>query len=165
MKCVTFGNDNAGPDPSATNYRQLNTSLVGAWTPSETILQVPVSEDITVTGFYLYIGTAPGSSKSWDFYIRQNASNTSATINITGSATSGSWTGTVSLSAGDLTNLSCVPTSTPASAGNISWYIYYETVGKSFIMQGGSYQTTATTGTHPRDANPPLTACLGCVLE
>jgi hypothetical protein len=121
--------------------------MSGGWTAAEGIVGAPVSEDITITGFYVYIATAPGSGKSWDFYIKQNGSNTSANVNIADSATSGSWTGSVSITAGDLIYLSSVPTGSPTSAGHVDWYVYYETTGKSFIMLGGSFQTTATTGT------------------
>lgn len=98
---------------------------------------VPLTEDVTITKITVWLTTAPGASKSWDFTFRDDQVSTAATVNISGTNTTGQWTGSVNVLAGSLVSMMSTPTGTPAATGNMSYVIEYTTGGNYFLMVAG----------------------------
>lgn len=118
-----------------TNYQPLETSR------RQTI---PVA--VTLSDFYLYIGTAPGVGSSLVFTIMQNGVATGLTLTIADNATSGSITGTsVNFAAGDTISLQCTANGTPALSSVHQWFV--KTTGANAVMLGGNTQAPSGTAT------------------
>lgn len=81
---------------------------------TETDATTIIPFDCTISSFYVYLTTSPGTSTNYTFTIRKNATNTSATITISDANVQGSdLINSVTFSAGDILTLSSVPSSTP----------------------------------------------------
>lgn len=109
------------PSNSATNYNFFNATQYGyIWGTTELFNVVPFAVD--VTSFYVEIDVAPGSGKSWTFKVRKNGADTGATVTISNTSTSGTYTGSaVSFAAGDKISISSVPSGTPAAIDKVWW--------------------------------------------
>jgi hypothetical protein len=100
---------------------------------------VALSDAITITKLTFYVTTAPGTGASYTLTARKNATtDTSASVTISGNATSASWTGSASFSQLDLLSISCTPSGGPASSGNVWWTIEYDSVGSDYYLLFGA---------------------------
>lgn len=109
-----MGSDNT--DIVGTNYVSLYGG--GAVTATETRGQVvPFAQHITT--FSVSRITAPGAGNTVTYTLRDNGANTAATITLSGTATTGNWTGSVALAANDLVDISITLSSlgTTSAAG------------------------------------------------
>ncbi len=148
MKCVWFGGDNTAPSTSAAQYNFLVPCFTSSWNGTESQRQMPISEDITITKIQVIADTAPGTSKSYTYTIRDDGSDTSASVVLSDAETDDTWTGSVSVLANSVVSLKATPSGTPAAPTNVYWIIEYETGGQYFLMFGGSGQTAATGATN-----------------
>src|SRR5688500_8622856 len=133
MNCVWFGGDNTAPQASGTQYNYLTPCFTSSWNSTESQRTVPISEDITLTKLTVYLDAAPGtaaSGKQYTFTIRDDAADTAASLVILDTATSNTWTGSVSVAAGSLMSLAETPLNTPNGTGNNHWIIEYTTTGQ-----------------------------------
>ena len=87
------------------------------WNATETNVSAPAG-DMVVTAMYVRQNAASGTSKSHTLTLRSGAADTSASVVISGnSATTGSWSGSVTIAEDSLIALSNVPSGTPS--GNV----------------------------------------------
>lgn len=147
MKCIWFGAVGA-PSTSAVNYNFPLADLLATWNATESTRTSPVSEDIEITKLTVWVGTAPSSGKSWTFTLRDDAADTSASVTIADSATTGSWSGSVSVTALSLLSLSSTPSGTPSGAGNVWWTIEYTTGGDFYLLPGGNGSVVSVSSTN-----------------
>lgn len=108
---------------------------------------VPITENIVITKFTMWVGTAPGGG-SWTFTIRNNAANTAASMVMSGAATTVSWSGQLACTAGDLICIAAVPSSSPTNAGATYWTIEYTTQGNHYLVVSGNDGPSSGTGTY-----------------
>lgn len=152
MNCVLFGAENSSPvTTGVVEYNSIVAAYNSTYKTTENQAVIPLSEDITITQWDLQLPAAPGAGKSWTFTIRANGADTAATITISGTNTTGSWTGTLNLSAGDLICYSAVSAGTPASiVEGTGWQIYYTTSGNYYLMMGNNMtqENNAVTAYH-----------------
>jgi hypothetical protein len=89
---------------------------------TETSAATAIPFNCSISNFYLYLTTPPGTNNSYTFTIRKNYVNTIITnVTVNGSNTSGSdLTNEINFSSGDIFTISCVPTGSPAST-SIRW--------------------------------------------
>jgi len=150
------------PSNSATQYfavgNQSQTTAGGSAT--ESLRQVPISESITITKVWFNHtqAGAAASGKKWDVTLRKNAVATAATFNITEAnpATGRNiqvWTGSISVTAGDLLSIETVPTATPTASQTFQFVIEYTITGQKFIMVGGTSGALGT-NTTPQYQHP-----------
>jgi hypothetical protein len=83
---------------------------------TETSVNALLAVAATLATLRISLVTAPGASKSRTFTVRKNGVATSAVVTISGTDTTGSWSGSVDFAAGDLISLESVPTGTPAAS-------------------------------------------------
>jgi hypothetical protein len=132
------------PQNNTTNFAYVTNTLQKAWQGQENTNAfgdscIALSDAVVITKITFYVTNAPGGSTSWNFTIRKNATtDTSATVTITGAATSATWSGSVSFTQLDLISLSSVPTGGPAASGNIFWTIEYDSVGSDYYLAMGN---------------------------
>jgi hypothetical protein len=84
---------------------------------------IPTS--LSVTGMYATVDTSPGTAKSRAFKLRKGTlpatpSDQAATVTISGSSVVGSYSGSVSVTAGDVLDVSETPSGTPASVNGMT---------------------------------------------
>lgn len=153
MKGVWSG-ASSSPNTGATYYQHLCATLSYSWNQFENATNgfqgrtVILTEDVVITKLTLWVGTAPGGAASWTFRIRSNAANTAALLVISGTNTTGVWTGELNLSAGDAICLSATPASTPASAVNSYWTVEYSTNGEYYLLLSAGDSPSSGTGTY-----------------
>lgn len=92
---------------TAGNTLSLTTSFVppGAYravTTNETTICQMVSNAFTAVGIWSQVGTAPGVGNSWNFFLRDNAADTALVVNIAGTSTANSASGSVTVNADEL---------------------------------------------------------------
>ena len=135
------------------NYTWLNASITSGWSATEAGTTAnnykvnPLSEDVTIIRLTAWVTTAPGSGKSRAFTIRDDAADTAASVTISDTATSATWTGSVAIAAASLVSMETTPTGTPTAPGSIFWVIEYTTAGDYYLMLGGQ-DTTAAASTY-----------------
>jgi len=100
----------------AFNY---NTGTWRVGTPTAFVKSI-VAAAGSITAYRVVVSAAPGAGKSWVFTFYKNGTKqdgtggtTNTIITIADSAVGGTWTGTLSLSPGDLVMISCVPSGSP----------------------------------------------------
>lgn len=142
MKFPVFGASDDAPANNATRYIQVNNAFVTNWNATESAMQVPISENMTITDFKVIVDTAPGAGKSRAFTVRQNGADTGVTVTISDTNTSATFSGSVSFNAGDLLTISSVPTSLPTAPGNIYWHMEWNTTGSVYLLLGGAGSAT-----------------------
>lgn len=124
-------------------------SLVGSGTSgTETTVAFATSEDITVTRIAMWVDVAPGGATSCSLTFRDDAANTAAAVTISGAATSGSWTGSVSVAA--LSNVCLSAATAGGTPATGTWYciVEYTTTGDFYLlpMVLASNPSTSATG-------------------
>src|SRR6478752_6465734 len=151
MLCA-WGGAAGAPSTSAVNYNSL-VAVNQAWNANEDNtsgrMVFPLSDDITVTKLTVWVTTAPASGKSWAFTIRDDAADTAATVTISNTATTASWSGTASIAQLSKVCLKSAPTGTPTASGNVFWAIEYTTGGDYFLLASqNSNFVSSGTGTY-----------------
>lgn len=122
------------PSTASTNFASVTACNQGAWTATEANRTIPLSDAITVTAFRAWVETAPGAGNSYAFTIRANGADTAATVTISESETSASWSGSLALSQLDEVCIESTPTSTPTAPGRVYWIIEYTTSGNFYLL-------------------------------
>jgi hypothetical protein len=149
MRCVWNGTTNTSPSNTAASYSFPNASFsTTAWQATENQRTAPISEDIIVTRLSVWLGSAPGSGASYAFTVRDDAADTAASITITGTNTTGTWTGAVPIAALSMLAMGAVPTTTPTTPGTVYWIIEYTTNGNFYLLPFGNTTAASTTVTN-----------------
>ena len=102
----------------------------------------------TVRNFHIRLTTAPGSGKSWTFYVYKESSATALTVTIADTATSGSIEGTdVAFGATERIVIRSIPSGSPAYPGTISWSLEFQPDDSSvYVFSSGSFNNLNNTG-------------------
>ncbi len=152
MRCIWTGVSGT-LDTANPRYQLVSAGPQYAWNTYENSTfgsqgrSVPITENIIITKFTMWVGTAPGSG-TWTFTVRKNAANTAASMTMTGAATTATWSGQLSCSAGDLLCIAATPTSSPTNAGTTYWTIEYTTQGNYYLVVSGNNGPSSGTGTY-----------------
>lgn len=112
----------------------------------------------TVKKFYVYLVTAPGAGKSWDFDLLDNTTETGVRVTIADANTSGSdLVNTYEFANYDMIQIKSEPTGTPSLTGKMAWsYVTYiepptgtstSSTSTSTSTSTSSSTTTSTTST------------------
>jgi len=107
-----------------TEYNQLMGPGNFPWNSSNLIGLATIPTSGAISNFKVQVAVAPGEGKSWTFKIRAGnpIADTNLSVIISGTDTVSSLdTDIVSISAGDLVNISAVGTGTPVDAGAVYW--------------------------------------------
>ena len=100
---------------------------------------IAISDAIVVTKLTFWITNSNTSGLGWTFTVRQNKTDTAASVSVLGSNTSATWTGAVPLNQLDLMSVGIVPVgTTPVATGKCWWIIEYESVGSDYYLAMGS---------------------------
>lgn len=118
------------------------------WSTTETLRQIPISEDVIISNFKVMLTTAPGSGKTRTFTIRKNGVNTAVTCTISNTDTSGTFTGAVAFSAGDLLSIKASSTGTPDAPGATYWHMYMNTIGNKALLMGCNTTAVSNSATN-----------------
>ena len=136
MKAFWVGST-ASPSTSATQYNFPVAGPECGWGGTEGDRVVPLSDDVTVTRFKVWVDTAPGAAKSYAFTLRDNSAATSVSATVSGTNLEAEWTGTASLLQLARLSLQSVPSGTPTAPVRVYWLIEYETAGNFYLVPGG----------------------------
>jgi hypothetical protein len=128
---------------STTATRYVSPLLPAAPTGTETNVTVRPPVAITVTSLRVLLDAAPGGS--YTCTLRRELANTTATVTISGSATSGTWSGQESWAAGARLGLSATPSGSPAAARISVGITYTLAVAHRSILCGVSSSGPSTT--------------------
>lgn len=122
------GESDDSPSTSAVGYQQLiptSAHATFAWNTTEANRQVNIGPDtFTLGNLYVWLRSAPGTSKSYTLDLRQNAASpaNAPTVTISGSNLQGNdTTHTLSISAADLLAMRMTPSGTPSAPAQQSW--------------------------------------------
>jgi len=143
-----------GQTPNA-DYQYLGGAGSPFWSATEAERSNVLSEDVIITKLTVWTTNAVGVNGSWVYTIRANAVDTAVTVAITGTGAAnqtGSWSGSVAISASSLVNMVARVVGTPTVPSITYWIIEYTTVGNFYLMLGGNPGTTsnsAVTYLHP----------------
>jgi hypothetical protein len=146
VRFAIFGgsNDNFG---TADTYAFLASSHAIDWSTTEAQRQIKLTEDVVITGMTFLPTTAPGVGNTRTFTVRKNGVDTGVTLTISGTDTSGTFSGSVAFADGDLISLKASSTGTPAAPGNTYWHLTLNTTGQKALLMGGCAGTPSTTVT------------------
>jgi hypothetical protein len=145
MKFPIFGasNDDMG---TGETYAYVTNGMAVDWIATfRNRRQIPLSEDVTITGFKVFVDTAPGAGDTRTFTVEKGGVDTAVTVTLSDAETSQTFSGSVAFSAGDKINLKSTSTGTPDAPGNTAWYITMETTGSKWLLLGGN-QNVAPNG-------------------
>lgn len=155
MKAAWIGVANGAPSNSGVTYNYLTPSLSASWSATENGSAAgdhkvtPLSEDVTVTKLTVWVNVDPGAAgNSRAFTIRDDGADTAASVTISGTATTASWSGSVDIAALSLVSMKTTPTSTPDTPGGIHWIIEYTTSGDYYLMLTGDDDQAGTADTY-----------------
>lgn len=123
---------------SAVNYHFPTATEMASWSTDETRRCAPLSEDIVITRFKVWIETAPGASKSFAFTIRDTSVDTAASVTISNTSTEAEWAGRLSMAQISRISVKSAPTATPAASVRVYWSIEYMTAGNFYLVPGGT---------------------------
>lgn len=153
-----FSGEQASPSNSSTNYHFINAIESAAWGTNAGARQIRISDDCTLTSFSVAITNAPNTGNSWNIGIRINGTLSSAQVTLSDSDTLQTWTGSVSVSEGDLLDIVSIPSSTPDDAGPITWLTKYDTPDDYFLLLAGHQNASDDTNTayHTTVGGSPL---------
>lgn len=151
MYSAWFGSTNSAPSNAAVNFHAPNGAWSPGWNTTEANRSQVISADITIVRLSYYSATAVATG-SYAFVIMDDGVATSATVTLTGGATTATFTGSVAIAADSLISLRSTPATTPTTLTNSYWVIEYTTAGNTFLLMGGmstAYATGATNFQHP----------------
>lgn len=108
-----------------TNMTSTCYSWMGGrgWTTTE-VVATAIAKAFTLTDLRVLISALPGNSKTRDFNIVKNSVASAATVQFTGvdsNPNQAAWSGSVSVSAGDLISCQHVPTGASLTSGVAKW--------------------------------------------
>jgi hypothetical protein len=144
------------PHSLNTTSAAYNTPFgASTWTTAGATIRhnlVPTAGNLTA--LRADVNVAPGAGKSWTFayvlndVVQDGAGATTDTrATISDAATSGSWTGTLAVSAGDRVRVECTPAGTPAAARAGLAVKFVATADGESIVSGGVVDALPQTGT------------------
>jgi len=114
---VQFGGDSA--NVSGTTY----SSSFDVWNATEANINAQCYQH-TITALRVDLSAAPSSTNTRTITTRKNASGTAAAITLTGTATTGSWSGTLSIANDDLLAFEHTSTGTPTASNMKYAYVF-----------------------------------------
>lgn len=158
MKQVIFGGYYNALNAVTTEYNQLYGGF--NWTYRATRNNAVVATSGKIKNLRVKLSGAPGAGTHYDFTLMLNNAPTALTVEIANTATSGAdTTHEVDVVAGDLVQLRCEPTNTPATP-YATWTSIFEgtTPRESLIMGGtgaGYLSNTATEYMQPMAGKSP----------
>lgn len=128
----------ASPSTSATNYHFLTAVTQGSWGTGESVRCLPMSDDVRIKRFKVWVQTAPGAGKSYSFTIRNTtaATDTAATVTISDTNVEAAWSGDFNVTQLTRLSIKSVPVGTPAATARVYWSIEYETLGNFYLIPG-----------------------------
>lgn len=145
MKSYISSSNGAGGSTSAVNYGVFASGLI-AFSTTQTDIEQVISHDLTIDRLMVYLATAPGSGKSWEFTLMKNGSATGLTCTISDAATTGQdVSNSVSFSAGDTVSMRSTPSGTPTATGRIQWTARQESSGTQALITGTNNTALGTT--------------------
>ena len=143
---VLFGGRlNTSPNTGSDSYVPLARGAFGSWTLSDvatggsnTTLSL-VSTPGTIQSLRVTVNVAPGAGTSYQFTVRQNATDTALTCSIADSSTSCTdSSSTVAVVGGDLLSLEASPANTPASVTVLWTVVFDSTASNEGLLLTGS---------------------------
>jgi hypothetical protein len=139
----------AGASTTVTQYASLTAGHVSAlgWSATETDSEIIIPTGGTISDFYVKLSSTPGTSKSYQFTIMQNGSASAIDLTLSGAVGSGSdTTNSISVSAGDVITIRCIPTNTPISQTSMAFGLVFTptTPGESFFGFGSTNAPSAS---------------------
>jgi hypothetical protein len=102
-----------GLSTSASQFLAVNGVM--APNTTETAVTQTISADARIVKMHARLVNAPGGSTSRTFTLRTELTNTSATVTISGTSTSATWTGALDITANTRLSISSTLSGTPAS--------------------------------------------------
>jgi hypothetical protein len=128
----------ATPNTSTATFAAVNNALNNLWNANEEaentgVTACPISDAIVVTSITAWCATAPGGTASYTLVLRSGLSSTAASLTITGSATTGSWQGAISLAQLAQIDMMLTPSGSPAQS-TVYWIIEYYTAGNFYLI-------------------------------
>lgn len=125
MKTPVMSYSNGDLNNAAEGFLEVNSSInrdpsdfdINAWQ------LCPVNA--TLNEFNVKLRAAPGAGNSYAFTFRVEGVDTAAVVTISGTDTSGTWSGSISITAGDRVSIKYVPTSTP-DVTRAAWSCVFE---------------------------------------
>lgn len=134
---VLFGSSSTNLSGSATEYISPTGVTIGV--QPQTIIdgQIVAPANGTFTKIQALVSAAPGaggSGKSRTFALNVDGTDSALTTTISETATTGSATGSIAVTAGQLLTISSVPTSTPASAKGYVSLVFVPSTSGQFVL-------------------------------
>jgi hypothetical protein len=131
---------------------------------TEDYVQIPIASAATASNMYVSVSTAPGTGNSLAFTWRDNGANTSLTCTISGSSetTCSDTTDTATIGAGDLVDISMVPSGTLATTflTGISTLLGVSASANPFFSISNASSTGTTVNTLTKLTGAPSTAVI-----
>lgn len=103
------------PSASSTLYGSIQSNYQTSFDATLSNSEQVAAADGQFDNWYVNLASAPTAGKSFVFTLVKNGSDTAATITIADAATTGSYTGTITFSAGDRLAVKSVPSGTPTA--------------------------------------------------
>lgn len=114
------GTDSGNPSTSVATYLAPGYNISGTNT-TESNEQLTAPTDLAIKAIVAAMVTAPASGKSWTYRSRIAGGNGSLNFAVSDAATAGSATGSDSVAADDLIDMSVTPSGTPTNMGGHAW--------------------------------------------
>jgi hypothetical protein len=136
---------------SATSYWGFGCSLL--WTSADvadTDVKVFWPAAGTFSNFRITLTTAPGVGKSHTVTVIKNGSDTAMIVTVSGTATSGTYSGSITVADGDYLTMKIVPSGTPSVGGSFFTSVDFDstTAGQSgYGLEGINHNCTPSNGT------------------
>lgn len=118
---ILLQGNNVAVSNTVTNYNRWYTT--GAWNATESNTQA-LALPVQFTKLYVLLSAAPSTSRSRLVGLRVNGATSDAQVTISGTATTGTWTGTVNVNRDDLLSVIHTPTGTP-TASNVKYGLVF----------------------------------------
>lgn len=143
--------NNAIPGVNNTSYFTIPEGAAQSWLTTETSAQQVATGTAAwaYLGWILNLASAPGVGTFWTFILRVNGLDTPAQIQISGTNTTGSWTGSVTINPGDLISVRAITTNSAAAFAYCAWTMKRQAAGTNeTFMMSGTTNTVAANTTH-----------------
>ncbi len=133
---VIWGAEEGNLRISTFGYACLFNAQLSA--SSEGLVQVPAGAPGTLSNWRITLAAAPGLGKSYTFYLRVNGVSAGASITISGTDTTGRYTGAgIPVTAAQLLSVLYVPSGTPTTGSPFNWSIEFEPTVAGTSIYGG----------------------------
>lgn len=138
----TFSYGGGVTDNSQVTYADIG--LVGQNTSTTETSRFLASSSYVAKKLYFVSGTAPGASKTWQYYLRKNSADTALTCSKTGGSatTCSDNVNIVPISSGDLINFKFSPTNSPSTSTSNHLALVFFSDPQDKIYGGTLYGST-----------------------